>query len=402
VANQSEKRDVSHPLPARPFRRAAGSLDLFSAKSSTPHINNEAAPGIPVDVIGWIVDTENEALTHAWLDLAGVPIPLALDRMRDDGARSLITTNRDGIGFGFQQTIVIPEAVPPGIYDARVLGRTRNGGGVYAENVQRVRIAQPRCAPLPFIAPDAPTAPDIRVNDTQLASHTMGRGAFTIRQESSLRLSGSIVGARNLHAVASSPANAAVAWDIPSDAGGRFDAALWTGDLERGLYDVTLCSRDHADRLLAVATCSIEIAGPHYVPPLHLTDLLSVPLGSVTRFADGGPRASTDAPPLLVAGRPIALAGWCLDPAATAPPLAVYVAIDGSRPIPLSHRLRDPRSNADPESPRCGFGGIVDTTRLEPGDHRIRTLAAAVSGAGWYVIDERTISLHDHRVARPS
>jgi hypothetical protein len=73
----------------------------------------------------------------------------------------------------------------------------------------------------------------------------------------------------------------------------------------------------------------------------------------------------------------------------------VYAGVDGKRPVPLSHHLPDPRTRAG--SARCGFGGIIDTTRLEAGDHRLRLLAAAVSGSGWYVIDDRTLTLADHR-----
>ena len=347
---------------------------------------------------GWIIDTQHDAVEHAWVDIAGIGIPVTLDRNRHDVARAWTTRDREGKRMGFAAEISLPETIPPGSYDARVIGRTKAGGGVYGATERRVTIAVPRCAPKVAAIPAEPAAFDLRIRDTQPAPPTLGRGAHTIRQESSLRVTGHVDGTERIHVIARSATNERVAWEFPCGPDGRFDAVLWTGDLERGLYDLSLC-RVADDVVTEVARCGFDIAGPHYLPPMHLTAMHSPPQADLSVFGNvgalavgGGARRNT-----LVAGKPIGIAGWCIDPASAMAPLAVYVHVDDKRPVPISHHLLDPRANHDPEKLRCGFGGIIDTTRLEPGAHHIRILAAAVSGSGWYVVDERDIELADHR-----
>jgi hypothetical protein len=389
---------VPNAIPARPYTRAPGSLDYFVASLENPHVANEAAPGVRVDISGWIVDPLCENVSAAWLDIADIGIPLALDRDRRDVARLFATRDRDGRRLGFETALELPASIPPGTYDARVIGRTNAGIGVYGDTAQHVTIAVPRCPPLAQ-SPAAAVIPfDLRIRDTQKAPPTFGRGAYTIRQESSLRVSGYVADAERLHIAARSTLGEVVAWEIACRADGGFDAVLWTGDLERGLYDLCL-GRIGTTGVTTVAHCGFEIAGPHYLPPMHLTTMQTAPIAALLTFADVGPAAAGAAEVRPVAGRPIGVAGWCLDPASHTPPLAIYAAIDERRPIPLSHHLLDPRPGVDPHAIRCGFGGTIDTTRLEPGRHHVRMLAAAVSGAGWYIIDERTIDLRDHRVA---
>jgi hypothetical protein len=367
-------------------------------RTEMPHLPNEAAAGTDVDVRGWIVDPDNMRVEAAWLDIAGSTVPIELNRTRVDVARTLGAEDR-GVGFGFDTTVRLPDDVPPGLHDARIIGRTFAGRGVYAQTSQRVRIAHSRRAPRQFINGDAAPPFSVRVGDTQAAPHTLGRGAHTIRQESSLRVSGLVEHARSLHVVATPAAGPAEAWEFTTDDGGRFDATLWTGGLERGLYELVFSLPREDGAAMPVAACSIEVAGPHYIPPLHLRPLLTTPVAEIRWYGDAGARAASASAETLTSGRPIGIAGWCVDPVASEAPLAVYAEIDGGRPVPLSHHLPDPRGGDS--TLRCGFGGIVDTTRLAPGEHRLRLLAVAVSGAGWYVIDDHLFVLADHRSASP-
>jgi hypothetical protein len=388
---------VPHAIPSRPFTRSLGSLDAFVAQTEMPHLNNEAAPGTEVAVRGWIADTGKKRVDAAWLDISGHAVPVELTRNRPDAARTLGMDDREGKGTGFEGLIVLPDDLSPGLHEARVIGRAGSGRGVYGQDFQRVRVCFPQRAPLQLAPANSKSEFTIRVSDTQSAPHTLGRGAYTVRQESSLRVSGFVEAARELHVVARPQAGDSKAWQFPCDADGRYDATLWTGGLERGLYELTIGVPESDVRARAIGRCWIDIAGPHYLPPLHLMALRTPPMASVMHFGDAGPQDSEDPSEGLVAGHPIGIAGWCLDPVAVAPPLAVYVELDGQRPIPLSHHLLDPRPGKDPSAVRCGFGGIVDTTRFEPGAHRLRVLAVAVSGTGWYVIDDRRFALADHR-----
>lgn len=353
-----------------------------------------------MQLTGWIVDTRNEDVEEAWVDFGGTAVPVDLQRHRADVATVLGMQDRYGARVGFHASAVLPQSLAPGTYDVRVLGRSHTGTGLYSENARRVTIGYPRTVSRSLCEPDRHIDFAIRVRDTQTAPYTLGRGASTIREEASLRLSGFVEGGVLLHIVATPDVGAPVAWDIPCDPGGRFDAVLWTGGLERGCYALAI-GRDEGSRVVAVARAGFDIAGPHYLPPLHLSQMFDAPLGELTSLADTGPRGSLTTSGPLIAGRPIGLSGWCLDPAAMAPPLAVYVEVDGKRPVPLSHHLADPRAAEPLIAVRCGFGGAIDTTRLDPGEHRVRTLALAFSGVGWYVIDDRKILLEDHRKRAP-
>ncbi len=381
-------------LPSRPFGRTHGSLDAFVANIATRHIGDEAAPGIDVDIGGWITDPEGAPVGAAWVDIAGVTMPVVLDRKRPDVARAFRLSDSSGSGLGFTTTIQLPADMPAGTHDARVVGRTATGQGVYGESLRRVVIAQAQVAPRRSDEiGDAPAA-TLRVGDTQSGAYTLGRGAETIRAESSLRLRGRVPGATRLHVTATPPGGNATAWEFPCGEDGRFDAILWTADLERGLYTLAVATCDDDGRVAAVRWCEIAIAGPHHLPPLHLGLLRTSPDAGLVHYADASPRSTPDAGDRCIAGHPIAVAGWCIDPVAQRPALAVYVAVDERRPVPIAHHLPDPRP-AGSEA-RCGFGGIIDTSHLDPGPHRVRILGAAVSGTGWYVVDERTIDLADH------
>jgi hypothetical protein len=390
---------VAIPIPSRPLIRTSGALDSFLARTAAPHLNNEAAPGSSIEVSGWIVDLKCNALAAAWLDIAGIAIPIDLNKSRRDVARIIAASDHDGKKMGFEAVVTVPESVAPGMHDARVIGRSTKGASLYAEFAQRVRIAHPHCEPSPETTPGRPVAFRIRTVDTQAASHTLGRGASTIRQESCLRVSGLVQDARAVQVTATSAIGCKTAWQFACDESGVFDATLWTAELDRGLLTLSFGRIEDDRSVTAVASCEVDIAGPHYLPPLHLTSLLTPPVGEVVHFADAGTRGALSPPRAFTAGRPIGISGWCLDTAAACPPLAVYFEIDGKRPVPLSHHLLDPRPGHDPIALRCGFGGIIDTTRLHPGEHRLRILGAAVSGAGWYVLDNRQFALNDHRAS---
>jgi hypothetical protein len=364
--------------------------------ADVPHIVNEAAPGTRVSLSGWITTPDKTSVDDAWVDLGGFTIPLMLDAARPDVARVLALADRDGRKIGFTTVVALPADLAPGLYEARVIGRLRGGTGVYAETAQRLLIAQPCVEPRPLERAHGPVDFDIRIRDTLTAPYTLGRGAFTIRQEASLHISGFVEDADRLHVVAKSGGRNPVAWEFSCTARGRFDAKLWTGNLECGLYDLTIARID-GDRAVTVAHCGADIAGPHHLPPLHLTKLRTAPIAAITAFRDVGPAPAERMAQGLVAGRPIGISGWCLDAAARTAPNAVYIEVDGKRPIPISHRLPDPRLEVSAQTERCGFGGILDTTRLDPGKHHVSIMAGAVSGAGWYVIDQRDIVLSDHR-----
>ena len=347
--------------------------------------------GVRVDIRGWIIDANFAPPAAAWIDIDGRTIPIELTRGRIDVARAYSSHDIGMRHVGFASSIVLPGDIQPGTHTARVIARSSIGGGLYAEHGRSVRIAHPRCSARTLTGsyndPDA----RLRVRDTQMADHTMGRGAHTIREESSLHVSGRVGAAQSLHVIAKPTVGSAVAWNIESDSAGAFDATLWIGDLSRGLYELTLCQLDEVETI-AIRSCKIEIAGPHYLPP-QLTALYTPPLAAVLTFADAGSRMLGHSSDAFINGRPIGVSGWCLDPVSESPPLAVFAEIDDYRAIPLSHHLRDPRPDAHPAFCMCGFGGILDTTSLAPGSHRVRIIAAAVSGAGWYVILDRTIEI---------
>ena len=303
-----------------------------------------------------------------------------------------------GTAVGFETVLRLPMGVPVGLHDVSVIGRTASGSGVFGKAPEKVRIVHP-CADLLTLnlpAGHPYTTQSLRIGDTQHAPYTPGRGAFTIRQESSLRLSGRSEGEEALYVSATPTVGGSVAWKFNCDRNGRFDAALWTGALKRGLHRMSIASvRNDGASIEPGIWFEFDIAGPHHLPPMHLTTLRTPPKACVMHFANAAPRETPEPNKTLVAGQPIGVSGWCLDPVAGSPVLAVYFQVDGLRPVPLSHHLRDPRT--EPSTVSCGFGGIIDTTRLKPGIHSIRFLGAAVSGAGWYVIDERTVELNKHR-----
>lgn len=389
-----------HALPLRPFIRAKGALDSVVAVSAVPHIKNEITAGVPVHVSGWLVDDRREAVEQAWIDVAGIAVPLELNRARSDVASVVAALDRTGSRFGFEAVTRLPSHLAPGIYDAYVVGLTRRGSGVYGENPCRISVANQRSLAKVQNRAKTEVCSRIAIRDTQLIARTLGRGAHTIREEASLHVTGFVEHARRIHVSARSQSGERFAWEFSCESDGTFDAALWTGGMGRGLYDL-LIGRDDADTVTAAAACKLEIAGRHLVQPSHLTKMRSAPVFELITYEDAGvtymPRRSCG----LTAGRPIAVSGWCLDPASGTPPLSVCAEVDGQRPIPLSSRLPNPRAQGGRELLMSGFGGIIDTERLEPGEHEINLLAAAVSGAGWYVIDSRCVTLLDHRSQAP-
>ena len=386
-------------FPSRPFTRTFGSLDNFNVVGSKPHLNDEAAPGCRARIEGWIADTAGERVTAAWLDLGGEAILLQLDQNRPDAARSIDARDRNGIAFGFRQIVDIPQNLVSGIIDARVVGRAASGGGLYGSSGRRVRVAHPIRQPR-RIDRSAGREPDIsfRVRDTQSAPYTFGRGAHTIREEASLRISGTFAESTPLQITATPPTGETVTWHVDTDAIGRFDAALWTGDMIRGIYDLNIAYVIDEHSAYALAHCAIAIAGPHYLPPLHLSALMSKADAGLTHFEPAGVEAASADRTGFIAGQPIAIAGWCIEPLTRRAPLAAFVALNEMRPVPISHGLPDPRGNAGSDL-ACGFGGIIDTTRLPAGNHRLRVYALAHNGGGWFVVDDRTLILIEHRAA---
>ena len=394
-AGKTKRRLVPAAFPSRPFARVSGSLDTFIAKLDMPHLPDEAAPGAEVELSGWILDPNHRAVDAAWIDIAGFTVPIKLNKARPDVARGMSMIDRLGRGTGFEDVITVPWDVSPGLHEIRVIASTRSGRGVYAKSSKRIRVAYAREAmPLELNVAERRSF-TLRITDTQRAPYTLGRGAHTIRQEASLRISGTAPDVEAVSVVALPMVGDAVSWRFPNGANGNFDAMLWTGGLERGLYELIVgaVALDSASRAAPFARCFIDIAGPHYIPPLHLNALRTPPQGEIAVFVDAGITSEGKFSSTFTAGRPIGIAGWCLDPAAKSPPLAVYVEIDGKRPIPLSHHLPHRTSVKEAEEQRSGFGGIIDTTRLEPGRHTVRVLSLAAGGAGWYILDQRSIEL---------
>ena len=303
-------------LPSRPFGRTHGSLDAFVARLQARHIADEAAPGMDVDISGWIIDPELTRVEAAWVEIAGRSLRVDLDRKRPDVAKAYTLKDRSGAGIGFTTVIHLPKDIPVGIHEARVVGRKSTGGGVYSESARRICIACPRVAPRRVDGIADVSGANVRVGDTQSAPYTLGRGAETVRAESSLRLRGRVSGAARLHVTAVPKAGEIAAWEVCCAEDGRFDAVLWTGDLERGLYQLTVATVDSDERATAVRWCEIAIAGPHYLSPLHLGRLHSSPHAGIMHYADAAPRPGSTATNRFIAGRPIAVAGWCLDPVA--------------------------------------------------------------------------------------
>ena len=389
---------VSPAIPQRPFSRTTGALDAFAAVTERLHINDEAAPGTTVAVRGWLIDAERGAVESAWLEVGDALIPIGLNRDRVDVARAYGAKDHGGRRTGFDATVMLPNDVAPGMHDVRVIGKSKSGHGLYAAVDRRVRIAFPRRPARQMNAFAEKRPAFVRLNDTIGAAYTHGRGAHTVRGESSLHVYGFFEDVLTLHVTAESAGNGPVsAWEFPCDSLGHFDATLWTSGIELGLYELTFANVEPDGRATPLARCWIEIAGQHYIPPLHLQPLRTAPLAEITHFSDGGQRYSDDSPGELVAGRPIAVAGWCLDPVTATAPLADYVEIDGERPIPLSHGLLEPRQASNHTNALCGFGGIIDTTRLIAGEHHLRILASlASSGVGWHIVDDRRVQLADH------
>lgn len=379
--------------PDRPPRRTLGALDVFLARTQKHHLPFEAAPAVEIDVRGWIIDPDHKRVDAAWLALGDTLIELEVNRERHDVAQTWSMTDRTGSGTGFEYSLVLPDDCEVGLHEARIFARTQSGKRVISEGSRRIRIARPRRLPR---AVDLTQSDDrqltIRIGDTQPGRHSAGFGSHQIRQEASLQLTGRFQPEARLAVIAQSLVET-VAWefDVPED--GRFAATLWTGDMERGVYRLLVGSVTDDGPVVPIAYGAIAIAGPFHHAPLHLPRLLTQAPAELLIFEDAGIRREPTAP-AFVAGRQIAIAGWCVDPVAHEAPLSVYVAIDDLRPIPLSHHLPSPPSSDSDHL--CGFGGVIDTTRLEPGDHRMSILACAVSGAGWYVADERTLTLSDY------
>ena len=382
-------------VPSSPLQRTIGSIDAFVGKTDTPHIGEEATVGIDIDTRGWIADPRGEPVIAAWVEVAGFAVPIRLDRTRPDVASAHQMVRRSA-EVGFETVVRLPQGVPPGSYMARVVGETKAGFGVYGDSTRRVRIAHARSSGGREERQATSVRSGqfaIRVSDTQLERHTLGRGRHTIRQEASLRLVGRIEEKTTLRVTAEPLSGATCFWEFECQKNGDFDVTLWTGGLQRGLYPLAIAAAGDAT-LEPIAWLAIDIAGPHYLPPMHLNRLRTPPAAELLYFADAAPRAHVELAEEYVAGHPIGVAGWCLDPVARMPVLAVYFQVDDFRPVPLSHGLTDPRPGGESQ---CGFAGMIDTARLDPGMHVIRILGAAVSGAGWYVISERQIELADHR-----
>jgi hypothetical protein len=388
---------VHTALPTRPFGRALGALDIFAPRVLRRHIPDEAAPGSEVEISGWIADGEGRPVLAAWLDIAGFTQPIQLNLDRADVARALPSAS-SGVGLGFAATVQLPSDIAPGRHAARVIGLNRDGEGVYAAAGRMIRIAEPSIG-LDKIADVVPGTSagvaSLRIRDTEQSAFTLDRGAHTIRSDASLRVSGQLECAEVVTITASTADRRHYSWTVRSDVAGYFDAVLWTGELEDGLYHL----RAHGTGAQGPAPaewCAIEIAGTHHLAPLHLPRLRTRPTGEVLHYADASPRRTATPPAGFKAGHPIAVSGWGYDTVAHAPFLAVYFQVDERRPVPLSHKMPDPRGDQSPVAP-YGFGGIIDTVRLEPGRHTICILGAAASGAGWYVIDERIVDLVDRR-----
>ena len=390
--------------PLGPLQRSFGSIDGFVGQTEAPHLGDEAATGIDIDVRGWIFGPRSEPVAAAWVEVAGVTVPVELDRVRPDVAAAHSLRDRQGSGIGFETVIRLPHGIQPGIYDAHVIGKTKESVGVRGDRSRLVRIAQAPVVydPAEYDSADPPYAmrpttrkTAIRVSDTSLGSYTLGRGRHNIRQEASMRLNGQISNATTVRIIAKPPAGSILGWEYECGPQGNFDVALWTGGLERGLYPLTVTAIDEAG-VETIGHLSIDIVGPHHLPPMHLNNLRTPPDAAIIHFADAGVRDYGAMDKHFVAGRPIGVAGWALDPVARLPLLAVFLQIDDLRPVPISSGLADPRVVAS--NCRCGFGGTVDTARIEPGIHTFRVLGSAVSGAGWYIIDERQVELDDHRI----
>lgn len=382
---------MNERIPEKPLRRTFGSLDAFIARTKKHHLPFEAAPGVEIELRGWILDPDRERVDAAWIELGDSLLPLEVTRERHDVAHAWSMTDRSGGGTGFEHPLVLPDDLSPGLHDARIVARTRSGEMVASDH-RLIGIAHPRRLPRPFADRFDDRPSTIRIGDTQTGRHSLGFGPHQIRQEGSLRITGRFEPETRLGVIAESLIDA-VGWEFDVLDDGRFEAILWTGDMERGVYRLIVGSVTDDGPLVPLARCAIAITGPHHHAPLHLPRLITKPAGEIIIFEDAALRPEITAP-AFISGREIAIAGWCLDPVANEAPLAVYLEIDDLRPLPLSCNLPAPPESGSDR--RCGFGGVFETTRLDPGDHRLRILACAVSGAGWYVLDERTLALGDY------
>jgi hypothetical protein len=154
-----------------------------------------------------------------------------------------------------------------------------------------------------------------------------------------------------------------------------------TREFQPGLYELRMLAEFGAD-LRTGPSASFQIAPAlPYAAPLFLPVAFEAAQCAIEQCA----------PLDVLAGEPIAIKGYAIDPA-TRSSGRVYVAFDDYPPMPIASELPrgDLTSLADPDA---GFAGIADTGDIPPGKHVLRILLLNPQSALWYELSRTEVTV---------
>lgn len=387
-------------LPAKPWRSVRGSVDFVEPKRARHRLPNEAHAEREALVEGWIVDSrvdgEPRPVEAAWLFVGDAePFPLRLGLPRPDVADQLgMSRESAGARCGFSQTVRLPRL--HGTVECRLVARADDGAGLIGDRGRTVRLGLPP-RETPVRTSDAPleVVGSLTIRDT-VGPYTFDRGPHSVRSEGLLIVRGDVAveGPAYLRL---SGAESEYWYDLPRVNPGRgvhgieptagFWATLAIAELPIGGYRATLLAGDPARPVLELW---FEIAGHHLYLPEALAHFHQAAPHEITEFFRAGarpvgsPRAVDGG--RIARGEPLWIAGWARDPITGGALCDVYACVNDRVPIPIPARTVNNRTCIE---------GIIDTSRFEAGEHRVRLVAVSPIGNGLYDVGERTFVVED-------
>lgn len=377
-------------VPSRPWRAVSGTLEALAndADDVLPHRQHRTGvdASAPVVARGWIVDDRDangpaQPIEQAWLLIDGEPaFALSVER-RADVAALFGPRSR---GFAGRGTI----AAASGKRTFGILGRASDGSGLTAAHHLTRTVAQ---APLPQAPPQDERS--LKSDSVMLLREDAGarqsdRDRHDLRAGSELLVRGHVVGHDCAYVRVRSEQvdrwydlrldSPRFAGDVRPDSLARFETYVRTSDLPPDGYRADLYAGTPArPTLTAQFVISVDDA-----LPLALHAFADAPPAEIERLrtavavAHGADAASES----FTAGEPVWIEGVMQGRVA-----AAFATVDDLRSISISH--------AETSDGFTRFAGVLQTTKLSAGLHRVEIRLVPPTGNGYYVAGSLAFTL---------
>lgn len=393
-------------LPAIPrlgvtYPVCQGSLDRlyqFEGEESDVALADTIVEAADLYVVGWAFDSEERSLAErAWLRLDSTLYPLAVRRRRNDVFRSVRGMPR-AVGVGG----VVPElAIPTGLRTAELLVAFPGEQYRRVRPQRLLRVIAPEQAD-----PGASGSVDAAIrffafSDLAAQGPTHGRGRRSVRPPAPLRLHGWVLTSRAVRSVWAKVQGARyAAWfragpasrppEHPAATG--FDIVLPTTNWAAGLYELELAVDVGEGCFAARRRFGFDVVGDHPLQDAGLPEMHTPHTGQIDVLAADDMTTAAADDLRVVPAEPLAIRGWSLDTGAAAPGTAFFAVVDDERPVPIGYGLGSSAVD-DTVNPALSVGGIVDTSRLNPGPHRLELRLISANGQGYYIAKSTTFTV---------